>query len=413
MLDLTAFDAALKVRYGVQELRKIGWMNRPLFAKIAKMENFTGRNLPLPILYGDSQNNSADYLTSRRGNSGDPATSSALLGEWILTRKKRYAHAFIDYETIKASADDPGAFARAVVTELDSAVESVSNALHKDLYGDGLGTLGEVGAVAGTVITLTNRSDVNGFGVGQVVRTTQTSTATAILAPEKPTIAAIDRAAGTITLSAAPATLAVGRFIFRDGDRQDAAVTATSQYRNSLGLAAWLPATAPTSGDNFFGVDRSVDPVRLAGNRISWESSYRKTIMKGSIECGLQGASGDKTLFVNNLDMQGIMFEYEGKLEHRREEVKGTFGVGFREFEVQTPEGMVSVVADRQCPQGVGYMLDMSTVKLYSLGGAPHLIDLAGKYQRHGTSDSVEVEFAAFGQMGIQCPGKCARLAFS
>ena len=33
------------------------------------------------------------------------------------------------------------------------------------------------------------------------------------------------------------------------------------------GLAAWIPSVAPTVGDNFYGVDRSIDSTRLAGVR--------------------------------------------------------------------------------------------------------------------------------------------------
>src|SRR5215831_8614153 len=44
---------------------------------------------------------------------------------------------------------------------------------------------------------------------------------------------------------------------------------ATTQATKIRGLSAWLPLTAPTGGDNFWSVDRSVFPTRLSGHRLN------------------------------------------------------------------------------------------------------------------------------------------------
>lgn len=42
------------------------------------------------------------------------------------------------------------------------------------------------------------------------------------------------------------------------------------------GLEAWVPAAVPAAGDNYFGIDRSVDPDRLMpeGRALTREALY-------------------------------------------------------------------------------------------------------------------------------------------
>ncbi len=83
-------------------------------------------------------------------------------------------------------------------------------------------------------------------------------------------MATIDRGLGKVTFTANVSTLsdvAAGDFVFNSGDRQDSAAAVPIV---PIGLAGFLPLTAPTSGDSVFGsgVDRSVDSDYLAGVRL-------------------------------------------------------------------------------------------------------------------------------------------------
>ena len=50
-LDLTSFDAALKQHYTSENVENMVYMDNPLFALVAKYEEFGGRNLPIPLIY--------------------------------------------------------------------------------------------------------------------------------------------------------------------------------------------------------------------------------------------------------------------------------------------------------------------------------------------------------------------------
>lgn len=51
-LDLSTFTPALKEHYTSDRVENMVYMDNPLLAMMPKMEDFGGKNLPIPIIYG-------------------------------------------------------------------------------------------------------------------------------------------------------------------------------------------------------------------------------------------------------------------------------------------------------------------------------------------------------------------------
>ena len=64
-LDLTTFEAALKQHYTSDRIENMVYKDNPLFAMIAKYEQFGGENLKLPIKFGIPQGRSATFTTAQ------------------------------------------------------------------------------------------------------------------------------------------------------------------------------------------------------------------------------------------------------------------------------------------------------------------------------------------------------------
>jgi len=412
MLDLTKFDAALKVHYGTQRMAVVGYEGRPFYAMLSKYTKFGGRNMPYPVRYAGPQNLGADFGSANRINSGDPASSSSEIVEFLVTRKRKYGMVVLDRETMIASKGDTNAFARATTMEIDAGLEGFNDEVHAGLFKSGTGARAAITAESGATVTV-SLSDVTRFEVGMALQMSSTTAATSALIAEIRTVTAVDRDSGLITLSAAFTGATIGFHLFRYGDRQAAAITADNQWRNTPGLPDIIPATAPTSGDLFRGVDRSVDPTRLAGHRIAWAGDYKKTFMKAGVELGRHGAKGDKVLFVNHTDLSGIMDEYADKLEHRSNVAVSEQSAGFDAYSVKTPMGKVTIVPDHQCPAGAGWLLTLADWELVSAQAVPHFIDEGGKFLRSHESDSFKVEFVAYYALACKNPGRSAYVAFS
>ena len=115
----------------------------------------------------------------------------------------------------------------------------------------------------------------------------------------------------------------------------------TSDFR--LGIGDWIPETNPHSGDCFCGVDRAVDPYRLAGVRVNTSGlAPNEAIMFAAQESYKNGGNA-RTLVVS---------EYIGKRLATLPEQCG-------------PLGKISVLTEPSLSDGEAYLLQLDTWVAY------------------------------------------------
>ena len=61
----TTFEPAIKQLYRDSNVQKLVYTRRPMFATLPKFEGMGGRNMPLVLLYGNSQGRSATFSTAK------------------------------------------------------------------------------------------------------------------------------------------------------------------------------------------------------------------------------------------------------------------------------------------------------------------------------------------------------------
>jgi hypothetical protein len=168
------------------------------------------------------------------------------------------------------------------------------------------------------------------------------------------------------------------------------------------GLDAWIPTTAPSPGDNFFNVDRSVDS-RLYGTYLD------KT-----------GIPIEEAM----LDMDSVVYTAGGKVSHivlsptQYLNLAKSLGsrviyqelkvgeVGFQTYEIQGMSGPIKVLADRSCPRNTAYFLQLDTWKLCSLGQMVEIYTGDGlSMLRSTTADSVRAQVYSYLQICCAAPG--------
>src|SRR5690606_37988352 len=114
--------------------------------------------------------------------------------------------------------------------------------------------------ISTNTITLTEADDVRNFKIGMTLIASANAdgstprTGSAV-------VTAVDEDTGTVTVDSAAGitSFANSDYLFRKGDPGTCVD----------GLEVMFPLTAPTTGDSFRGVDRSVDVRRLAGCRVN------------------------------------------------------------------------------------------------------------------------------------------------
>lgn len=400
--DLTTFADALKEYYTPQRVESLIYKDAPLLALLPKQEKFPGNKLPIPVRYGISQGVSATFATAQ-----SLSTSTSLLIErFELQRVKKYGICVIDGETIKATNSDDGAFLKALTAEIDSVMLATKRRLAWDAYRKGWGKVGVISSISGATFTLTLTEDVVGFEKGMQLLFGATEESGTLRSSTALTVSGVNRSTGVITCSATVTTITgvtTGDYVFVNGDRTN---TASPTRLCMAGLGAWVPQTAPTTGDSFLTVDRTSDPTRLAGQRVDGRGiPIEESLIEGAVVTGREG--GALTHYFMSYGVWSKLEKALGSRVRYSEAVPGgSAKIGFKAIVVTGPGGEIKCVADAYCPSDTVYGLDINSWKLYTMGP---MIDVAGEdgldILRQSSSDGYESRHAFYGNLGCDAPG--------
>lgn len=402
-LDISTASAALKAYYSDQRVQMLMYKDAPLWAMLQKIKDFYGKNYPLPLCVSNPQGRSATFTNAQAQK------TPSVFRDFTLTRSKDYALASITSEAIMASETNPGAFLRLATREIDGALMSLKRSIAFSCYGDGSGSLAAVSAVNSaatpSVLQLTNVEDIVKFEVGQLLQVKNTAGAAHVFATgiTTATVAAVDRDAGTITTDVAGnagSTVVATDLLYVVGDYN----------AKFTGLAGWIPGTAPAA-TAFFGLDRTLDPTRLAGVRVvSGGKPLDEAFIDAARRVGREGGTPGNA-FMGFSRYASLEKTLGSRVIYDEVEIAG---VGFRGMKISGPSKSITVMADRDCPENRAYLLDLDTWAYYSLKEPTMILDLDGnRILREASADAYEVRCATFGQLGCDFPGSNAVMTFA
>lgn len=421
--DLSAF---FKNRYPQRKLENLVAYGKPTLESLKKSDELTGVTTYVPIELDSPQGiGSTLYHAYVQGDGGSGAAGGGgIFGRaWALTRAKKYAVLFQDAETMMASRNDEGAFFRSKEAHVNRIMEQLGQDLERSLWSDGTGSLATFGSDPGTGVlaTLTNRSDIIKFhrGMSFMVYANSSGVPGTVAAGGPYIVKEIQEDDGTFTTTAALDTaIATGDHIVR------ATADTSAAYRDLnaeiKGIPAWIPSTVASSGDSFLGVDRYVSTVKLAGHRQTWLGSLEESVKSLDAKMASVAQKG-RTLWLSYSNFNRLEIEL-GARGYRMEDGKeGTFGR--IALKMSTPGGGITVKAGPYVPEGAGYLLDMDTWKLCTLGAAPHLVQddglsamrlAAGSAGTTGNeADGIEIRWRYFAQLLCTNPYSNGRFTIS
>lgn len=399
--NLSTVAYIFKKKYVNEKVQNLASRDRAFMSMVSKVGGFSGEDLSQSVMYANAQG-----VSNSLTDANTAITSTAGI-KFAYTRARKLGIITLDAESMLASQDDAGAFTRLVTQETDSVIDEVGHQIAVGLYGDTTGAIGRRSSESADVTTLTNADDTKHFAVGMLVQAGTISGTTVTLRTGSTTITSVDEDAGTIGLDTSDITsYADDDYLFAYGT---ARVSGSSYHIH--GLNGWLPLTAPTSGDSWFGVDRSVDVSRLAGCRVSSAvTDVEEKLI--TLAAKIQRNKGKpKHVFMNPLKWADLSKKLGSKVE--RDEAGGAT-MGFESIRLATPAGVVSIYSDPECPSDRAFMLDMSTWKLRYLGaGAPEIVKDDGLAALRGVAsaasnggDSIEKRVRFIGQLTCSAPGK-------
>lgn len=389
----------VKELYPQSAIDSLVYKKSPLLGRVKKTTDAKGSPIRLSLAYAPTEGLSADFSVAqnRKGVSSYAAFS--------LTTVDEYGLFSVPTKEVRA-VRDKGALVNLLKDQGDKTFAGMGERMSAALYRNHGGAKGVIESGQDTdTLTIVNKSDMVNFNKGQWIASSANDGTSGTVSTNEVQITALDRQARTITAAAAwHADFDDGDYLFGEGD-----------FGAKLsGLESWVPSSAP-SATTFFGLDRTSDATRLGGLRYAADAAFDQTIegtlINAAADVSVEGGSPTDA-FCNPRDFAQLVREIGDKTSYEWMNAKGSDGsampkIGYRALKLTGQDGDMTIYADRWCPFGVMWMLQLDTWELFSYGALPGWLDDDGKGQmlREGSADAMEGRIGCYWQLGCKAPG--------
>lgn len=402
MSDIFDFDYIFKNLYPEGLVRPFFQNPSNAFLAMVRKRQRSGETFELRTQTSPGGGSSSDFATAQSNSKGGK-------GKRFLVdlTSRDYSVEEIDGGQLLASRGNEGALEDLLSNALANSEQKMQASMGYSAWGTGSGVLAQVVSdLGGGQFDYTDKRASVFFEVGMKLQTADAPTGGALDAGAAE-ITAIDREARIVTFTATGGWAPIAdRYIVRQGDYD----------KKIRGIPAWLPFTAPTAGDNFFGVDRSTDVVKLAGVRVdrSADSSHREAVLRAQETFFLYGITTSH-VFVAPGDFTQLNVEFDGIGEKTILYVDVTTGMVGKMLDstgkgvmlgieaIKIPGG-ACFIQDHWAPEGFAHFLAMNTWELASIGKAPHFVgsetgEPKGIVRWRDSKDTAEVRARFLGQL--------------
>jgi hypothetical protein len=408
-------EPALKVFYSDQQIRNQCYEEHPFLGIIPKKEDVTGLVYPVPLIVSPEAGASHTFATAQGyASSFKPVSFQVQLAN-------DYIVSTIATKAMRASAGNAGAFLDVAKAKIDSALSVGARRLSYQLFHNSSGCVGRIASINGSgVVTLTNRSDVVAFEVGQVyfVSTSAAPTSSSNLlgvveATDTGYVIGVDRAAGTVTFSKT-----------RTGSAQDPGNSGTAWAANHYlyragdiclganGLDDLIPSSTPGV---LHGLTRTTDRQRLAGTYVDGSAlSITEALTNLAVRIAEAGIGMASHCFMTYTSYAALLNEVGAKVQYCKEAASGAGGqqlaLSYEGLTLLTPSGAVKVLPDRDCLSATAFMVDMRHLQLLSMGPAIGILSNDGlTWLRQAAADGAEVRVGGYFQPITDAPAAHGR----
>jgi hypothetical protein len=394
-------------------MRDLVFNRNPWLAIIDKDESemgLGGKYFPIPVLTDTGAGRSANFGLAQAYQSA-PVTV-----EFNVTRVQNYSLATLTGDFLRASAQNIGSFMPGAELNVKAAFKAVSNDLAHDLFSDGSGIRGTYGLGAGSinngVITLDNLGQVYQFAENMALVSFSVSgqTPTQSTGSAVGYVIAVDTSAGTVTVSSSqggaagtPSSWSTSfPYLAQAGDVNFVSNGLSSANMLKVaGALAWIPLTAPNGSDNFFGVNRSSSPTKLAGLRFNGSSeSIQDALIDAVNQLAANGSeAGDPDfIFVNPVSYQTLVKQLtsQGVYQMIKAKINEEVSISFKALVLPTANGEIAILQDRNVGSQLAFIFTSKTWKLRTLGKCPQFLTYPGFYDQLGFpvqgSDAIQLQ---------------------
>ena len=422
----TALLNFLKVKYDNGKIPREVFEKFPFLDAVPKFTDGGGLNFTTAVVTGNPEGIGANVTIAQAGNALAGGLSDFKGKQWVIPWGEYSGSVIINDKQIKQARGHESAFFDWLKEQLDGIWRSFLTHMSYLMFTEAGMAIG-TGKLTTGVLQLDDPTNVIRFPIGCTVQASVNSgalsTDSLVNSGSIGYVFAVDQNLGTVTMATSAANAATATagtptgwsdatqyYIFRQGDFGGSA-TPNVIFK---GLGSWLPASAPSPGENFYGVDRSVAPAQLSGFRLLAADvagmSIRKRIKRAvAIINNRSTTPGITHVVLNKEKWQDLADELEAQ-GTRILETNEKYGFGANSIALAAGGGVVEVIGDRAAPYSTGYALTMpkdgSNIQMKSIDGFPHIIREDGlELLRSGTANDYEHRIAAYPAFVVKAPG--------
>lgn len=414
----TSFNALLKQIWPQKQIYDMLNYGMPFYAMLRK-DTDLAIVTHLAAGYATSQGISNDFPSAKQNKQ-----PSAVAG-FAVTPSQTYSFESIDRQLIRLSRGDAKAIMGALDRASQQAILGWKFEASTQLWGNGGGAIGQVSSITNNQLTLTNVDDVVKFDVNMTLQaapddgTAATGGPTAVRAGAVVVGSVYRNTANTYHLVTTSGNwgaagnipgIATNDYLFRAGNYSVAI----------MGVGGWVPSATPATNDNFFGQNRSIDELRLAGIRIAATGKTPREAAMFIVREALRNSANPTHAFYNPTDFSNLQIELQaaGLMIVTKEAAapigQHVFGEPIDGIGFMGPRGTVKVFADDRVPSANVFALQLDTWRISGGGEFPSLVAEDGlTIMREEMSDSFEVRVVGDWQLLCEAPGLNARATVS
>jgi len=345
--------------------------------------------------------------TSRSGGIGAraeaaslPAAGNQTYSKAVYDLKYLYGRVQVTGPSMAKTKNEAGSFLQALKSELDGIRNDLQKDLARQIYGDGTAQIAQCGTTTSSTtvqLNATRGKEAIRKGqlyVGMLVDIGTVADVDTMGAARE--ITAVDYTNATITISGAAVTTSLSHYVTRAGAGIDGAATGTGSRSSEVdGIKRIVDEGAPTAGTNAFG---EIDPYTN-----TWWDNKRVTsvgnITLDDLQTGMNLVrleGGTPTVMVTSMGIQREIYRLLEDQVRYVDPSSLSYSAGFKTLEYA---GM-PIISDIDAPYGKLYMLDESTLKVFS-DQDWHFLDADGQTLRQVSGyDAFEAVMTRYMNLG-------------
>ena len=426
MAIATFINSFFKYNYDRGQIPKLVNEDHPFLDRLTKIGGGSGLKFVSALLDHNAQG-IGPTVAIQQAVAGQANNANVSGAQWVVDWGD-YGHSvYITDKEITMSASDLGSFFQSKKENIDSQYRLFGDAVEGLLLRDAGHSIG-YGAFSGGTITLSPKSDIVNFEVGQILQASAsagTGTDSYLGSGSLGYVISVNQNAGTVVVSATsggtagvPTSWTGNVYLFRYGEFQgtNGGTTTPNVIVNSFG--EYIPATDPS--DTFNGVDRSLNVVARSGVRLttaectglSTEDRIKKifTRMASMKETKMSA----KDVYLHPIAWQALANSLEKKGQRILDGKAGIFN--FPKVEMATPAGIISIWPDKFMPLGYGYVIDFGTTELHYGGNAgfPSVVSGDGLTMlRRSDANTYEHRLISYPAFIVKAPARNGRFPVS